>query len=86
MTEQNDIREAAIRRVKAKRGFMTHLVIYLVVNALILVIWVSSGSGYFWPIWVILGWGVGLAFHGWGVYFRQPISEDDIRREIDRGH
>lgn len=22
-----------------------------------------TGRGYFWPIWPILGWGVGIAFH-----------------------
>ncbi len=85
MTEQNDSREAAIRRVKAKRGFWAHLAIYLVVNALIVVVWAYSGPAYFWPIWVMLGWGVGLAFHGWAVYLRRPISEDEIRREMDRG-
>jgi hypothetical protein len=34
----------------------------------------------------MLGWGVGLAFHGWSAYLKQPISEDEIRREMERGH
>src|ERR1700735_2981379 len=50
MTDQNDKREAAIKRVKAKRGFRIHLAIYLVVNALLLVVWALSGARYFWPI------------------------------------
>jgi 2TM domain-containing protein len=59
--------------------------IYLVVNLLLVVIWALSGVGQFWPIWAMLGWGIGLAFHGWSVYVRKPISEDEIRREMQRG-
>jgi hypothetical protein len=86
MTDQNDKREAAVRRVMAKRGFRLHLAIYLAVNTLLVVIWAFSGEGYFWPIFVMLGWGIGLAFHGWSVFLRKPISEDEIRREMERGH
>jgi 2TM domain len=86
MTDQNDKREAAIKRVKAKRGFRIHLAIYLVVNALLVVVWALSGAGYFWPILVMLGWGIGLVFHGWSAYLKKPISENEIRREMERGH
>ncbi|TML41221.1 MAG: DUF1707 domain-containing protein [Actinobacteria bacterium] len=34
---------------------------YLVINAMLIVIWALTGAGYFWPIWPILGWGAGLA-------------------------
>jgi len=55
------------------------------VNTLLVVIWAMSGSGYFWPIWPIAGWGVGLAFNAWSAYFEKPISEEDIRREMEKG-
>jgi 2TM domain len=64
MTEQNDKRAAAIKRLRAKRGFKIHAAIYLVVNALIVVVWASSGAGYFWPIWAMLGWGIGFSMAG----------------------
>ena len=78
-------REAAVKRVKAKREFKNHLAVYLIVNALLVVIWAASGQGYFWPVWPIAGWGVGLAFNAWSAYFERPISEDEIRREMERG-
>jgi hypothetical protein len=78
-------REAAIGRLKAKRDFRGHVAAYVIVNALLVAIWALSGAGYFWPVWAILGWGVGLAFHGWDVHLRRPISEDDIRAEMGRG-
>ena len=85
MTEPNDKRDAAVKRVKAKRGFRIHVAIYLAVNALLVVVWALSGAGYFWPIWAMLGLVIGLAFHGWSVHLRKPISEDEIRREMERG-
>jgi hypothetical protein len=58
--------------------------IYLIVNALLVVIWAATGAGYFWPIWPIAGWGIGVAFNAWAVYFERPITEDEIRREMER--
>jgi uncharacterized ion transporter superfamily protein YfcC len=85
MDERDERREAAVKRVKAKRDFKTHVVVYLLVNAMLVVIWAVTGAGYFWPIWVIAGWGVGLAINAWTVYFEKPISEDEIRREMEHG-
>lgn len=78
-------RAAAIKRVKARRDFRGHVAAYVLVNMLLVGIWALSGGGYFWPVWSILGWGIGLAFHGWSVFFERPISEEEIRREMERG-
>ena len=85
MDDLEERREAAVKRLRAKRSFKTHLAVYLIVNTLLVVIWAASGQGYFWPIWPIAGWGVGLAFNAWSAYFERPISEDEIRREMERG-
>lgn len=85
MTDESDRRAAAIRRLKAKRGFEIHAAVFVAVNILLVAIWATTGGGYFWPIWPFLGWGIGMAFHGWSVYYRAPISEDDIRREMEKG-
>ena len=81
-----DGRSAALERLRAKRDLSSHIMAYFVVNAAFVLIWAVSGAGYFWPIWIIAGWGVGLLLHIWEVYGRQPITEDDIRREISRQH
>jgi hypothetical protein len=42
-----------------------------------------SGGGYFWPGWVMAGWGVGLALHGWQTYrVEKPITDEEIQREM----
>jgi hypothetical protein len=57
---------------------------YVAVNAALVVIWALTGAGFFWPVFVILGWGIGVAGNAWDVYGRKPFSEEQIRRETDR--
>ncbi len=46
-----------------RREIAGHVVPFLVVNLALIVIWAVSGAGYFWPIWPILGWGLGAVSH-----------------------
>jgi hypothetical protein len=41
---------------------------YLAVMALLWLIWLVAGAGYPWPIWPMLGWGIGVA----GKHRRDP--------------
>jgi hypothetical protein len=80
-----DLRALALERLKKKREFYPHLLAYVLVNAFLVVIWaISSDGGFFWPVFPILGWGIGLAFHAWDTFSRPAFTEDKIRREIDR--
>lgn len=81
---EETLREEARRRVKERRDFPTHLVAYLVVNAMLVVIWALTGQGFFWPAFVLAGWGVGLFMHAWTVYFQRPVSEAEIEQEMER--
>lgn len=85
MYEAEDSREAAVKRLKAKRDFRRSLVAYVIVNAFLVVIWALGDRGAFWPIWPIAGWGLALGFQAWNAYVTKPISEADIQREIERG-
>lgn len=85
MSDTDPRREAAVRRLKAKRDLRTNLVGYVVVNAFLVVIWAVTGANFFWPIFIIGGWGFGLAMHAWTVYGQKSITEEDLTREMERG-
>src|SRR4051794_18334795 len=52
------------RRGALETSVRVHLTTYLLVNLMLIRIWAAAGGGYFWPIWPILGWGIGVACHG----------------------
>ena len=83
--DEQERREAAVKRLKAKREFWGHVAAYVLVNALLVVIWaVTSDGGNFWPLWPILGWGIALGLHARDA-FQKPISEEAIRKEMEKG-
>ena len=81
---EQELREQALTRLRKKRDFRSHLLTYVSVNAVLVVIWAGTGADFFWPIFPILGWGIGVAANAWDVYGRKPFTEDEIRRETDR--
>ncbi len=50
-----------------RRAARNHVVTYLLVMLLLVAIWALSGAGYFWPLWPMLGWGIGVASDVLGV-------------------
>ena len=81
--DSGELREAALKRLKAKRDFQKSLTAYVLVNALLVVIWfLGDPRGFFWPVWPIGGWGLAIALQWWSVYRRKPITEGDIQREM----
>ncbi len=64
---RSDPRRAAARAKAARLSVRLHLAAYLAMVVIVLAVWLavglSSGTWYFWPIWPILGAGIGLAGH-----------------------
>jgi hypothetical protein len=58
--KEPDLREEATMRLRKRRDFAAHLAAYVFVNVSVIVIWAMTGSGFFWPVFPILGWGIGL--------------------------
>lgn len=81
-----EARETAVKRLQAQRQFKATLVSGVGVVLLMVVIWLLSGQGYFWPIWVMFGFGIALATTAWHAYGtpQAPITENEIQREVDR--
>ncbi len=84
MIATDNRRESAVKRLKAKRDFRTHVATYVVVNGFLVLIWALSSGGYFWPIWPMAGWGIGPALNAYVLFMQKPISEDEIKAEMGR--
>ncbi len=76
--------EALWAVAKARVGFRWSLVSYLVVNAFLVAVWffTAGPEHYFWPIWPILGWGLGLGLQYVNAY--QVNRGTSIQREFDK--
>jgi hypothetical protein len=51
----------------------------------LIVIWAVAGGGSFWPIFPMIGFGFALFGQWQAIHGNRPISEDEIRREMDEG-
>lgn len=82
-----DERDRARTRIKKRRDLRTHALVFALVNAAVIGIWaVTDSGGFFWPVFPIVFWGIGLVMNAWDVYYSSDISEQDVDRELSRMH
>ncbi|MBA3814048.1 MAG: 2TM domain-containing protein [Alphaproteobacteria bacterium] len=83
--------------VRKLRRFYTDALIYVVVNVGLIFIWAISGGGYFWPIWVIISWGIGLGVHAFSLglipqmnamvpFMTAEWEDQEVRRLMEAGY
>ena len=77
------LRDRAITRVKKKRDLAAHVLVYVLVNGFLVAVWAVTGRHFFWPVFPLAGWGIGLVMNVWDV-FRAEVTEESIQREISR--
>jgi 2TM domain len=79
------LREKAIKQLKKRRDFRGHLLVYVLVNAFLVAVWaLTNPDGFFWPVFLIAGWGIGVVMNAWDVYRGDEFSEAQIHREMER--
>lgn len=88
-TERDDqLHTEAVQRLEKKREFRIHLSVFVVINALLWLIWglvyAYTGHSFPWPVFPLVGWGIGLGFHAYEAYYRRPFSQTQIEREAAR--
>ncbi|MEO8173433.1 MAG: 2TM domain-containing protein, partial [Sediminibacterium sp.] len=68
----------------ARVAFRWSFASYFLVNAFLVAIWfLRSGPGtHFWPIWPIMGWGIGIAFQYFNAYHGNKF--DNTQKEYER--
>ena len=51
-----------------KWGLWVHIFWYVVANvAQVIVWWLATPDIFFWPLWSIVAWGIGVVAHAWAV-------------------
>ena len=82
-TDDSVLRERAKKRLKKRRDLHAHALVYVLFNSAVVLIWlVTSQGGFFWPIFLIAFWGIGLVMNAWDVYRGDDFTDEQIDREV----
>jgi hypothetical protein len=94
--DNNELRDSSLRdvataRLRARHDLRQYLLVWAGVSVLVVAIWAATSATvghplYFWPIWPILGMGIGAAAKASAAYGspRRLITEADIDAEVAR--
>ncbi|MGB3801950.1 MAG: 2TM domain-containing protein [Lewinella sp.] len=92
--EQDDLYERAGKKVKAKKGFVFHLIAYVLTLALLYTIMYFENNGEMLPVIIVaLTWGIGVAAHYFGTFGTENLEilgvnsdweEEELEKELDR--
>ena len=79
----------AKKRVEEIKGFYGNLIAYIAVNIGLMVINLLTSPEYLWFFWPMLGWGIGVLFHGMKVFNYMPFfgkewEEKKIKEFMDK--
>ena len=85
--ENSEAYQSAKKRVEAKRGFYTHLSVYVAVILFLVVINFLTSSSTIWFHWPMLGWGIAVALHAFAVFVfpgRFAVTDKMIEKEMGK--
>ena len=83
MTQQDPALERAQTHVKHVRDFYYHLMVYVLVNAMLVIVDLRDGS-LDWAYWLIIFWGFGVAGHAIYTFFGDYRVQKVYAREKTR--
>jgi len=87
---EEEIMSMARKRVEAKKGFFVHLSMYIIINLFLFLLWFFVAGGphaYPWFLWVLFGWGIGVAANAVAVFVTPHGSnweQKELQKEIDK--
>lgn len=82
ISNEQDLRRIAAKRVKKRRGFYNYLGVWAAVSIILTIVWALSGGGYFWPAWAIFGMGIAAIFQAIDLFLSKPVTESDVDAEV----
>ena len=91
--EEEKLYKKAKKKVTRLRGFYNNVLSYLAIGSFLTFIcwWTQRDDDriHWWVIWVWMGWGIGVFFHGLGLYrknilFSEDWEERKIQEELEK--
>jgi len=75
MTEEEKLvaYKRAHDRVQELKGFYVHFITYLLVNSGLAIFNYATTPDHLWFYWPLFGWGIGVFFHGFGVFGKNRL-------------
>ena len=77
-------REREARQIVKRRAFWLHLAVWAATNVFVFVVWVLTGGGFPWFLFVIFGWGIGVVAHGATAFLLGDPMDVVLSREQKR--
>ena len=77
-----DLYQHARQKVQRRKKFYGHVISWVIMSIFFILLNLAT-TDYFWAIFPILGWGIGVAFHGIQV-FTSEWEDTEIDREYER--
>ncbi len=88
--ENSEAYRVAEQRVGRKTSFYRTLAAYVIVSISLWAVAFLTNGGW-WPAWVMLGWGIGLAWQAYDAfglrnteYDRRRMIEEEMRRSREK--
>ncbi len=63
----------AKKRVDEIKGFYGNLISYIIFNGFFLILNLITSPNELWFFWPLIGWGIGVVFHGMKVFNYYPF-------------
>ena len=83
--DEAELRKQAVYKLRRKRGFLTHALVYLLTNGFVSLIWFfTDRDGFYWPLWLEAFWGIFLVVNGVNAFRPQTFSEAQIKKQMDQ--
>ncbi len=73
--------------VDAQRAAVAHwrrttLATWAIFSVFFVILWVTTGARFFWPMWPILGWGLGVALSGVRAHTQVESSPPEQHQQL----
>ncbi|MFS0671244.1 2TM domain-containing protein [Peribacillus frigoritolerans] len=63
-------------------GFYIHIMVYVLVNVMLIAINLSTDPGYWWFLFPLGGWGIGVLIHGIAILAQGNFGSEWEERKI----